>query len=79
MAAIEFAITHKAPNEWVLSRWVPARWFSGGNLYRSPHWDFVAMARTEADIMALLKEHSTHRETTKFYDKHGGEYVGDGW
>ena len=37
------------------------------------------MARTEADIMALLKEHSTHRETTKFYDKHGGEYVGDGW
>ena len=43
-------------------------------------WDVVAVTRTEADIMARLKEHSTpHRETTKFYDKHGGEDVGDGW
>ena len=74
MSAHEFAVTHKAPDEWVLSRWVPGGWFSRSR------WDVVAVARTEADIMARLKELSTpHRETTKFYDKHGDEDVGDGW
>ena len=55
-------------------RWVPGGWF------QRSRWDVVAVTRTEADIIARLKEHSTpHRETTKFYDKHGGEDVGDGW
>lgn len=73
-AALEFAITHRAPDEWMLSKWVPGGWFRRGQ------WVQIELARTEAEIKEAMKRHSTpHRPTTKYYDKYGGEDAGDGW
>ena len=71
---IQFAITHRAPDEWVLRKWTPSGWLTRGQ------WNDVAVARTEAEIKDAMKRQSTsHRVTTKYYDEHGDEDVSSGW
>jgi hypothetical protein len=74
MSALEFAISNPDPGTWVLSKWVPRRWFKPG------HWDRIGTYSNEAGAVAAMKARGNpHRPNTKYYDRHGGEDVGTGW
>ena len=73
--SLRFCITHKDGGPWTLSEWDP----KGGWWFNRGEWRLLNHFDNEADAQACMRRLASPVTTRKYYDRHGGEDVGDGW